>query len=96
MLDLYNIKYDRQILKENIYALKLIDILKTQHLDISFVVKYIMSDLYQFEEEDKNIDIELVIKYQPHISKETLIQELNNYNSDDDSVENFEIFSNKN
>ena len=28
MLDLYNNKYDRKTLKDNIYALKLIDILK--------------------------------------------------------------------
>ena len=48
MLDLYNIKYDRNTLKENIYDLKLIDILKTQKLDLSFIVRYILSDLYQF------------------------------------------------
>ena len=32
MLDLYNNKYDRVTLKQNIYAVKLIDILKTQIL----------------------------------------------------------------
>ena len=35
MLDLYNNKYDRKTLKDNIYALKLIDILKTQTLDVT-------------------------------------------------------------
>ena len=55
MLDLYNIKYDRNTLKENIYSLKLIDILKTQELDLSFIVRYILSDLYQLHEEDMNI-----------------------------------------
>ena len=34
MLDLYNIKYDRKTLKNNIYAVNLTDILKTQILDI--------------------------------------------------------------
>ena len=52
---LYNNKYDRQTLKENIYAVKLIDILKTQELDITFIVRYILSDLYQFNEEDKKM-----------------------------------------
>ena len=60
MLDLYNIKYDRQTLKEHIYSLKLMDILKTQHLDLSFIVRYILSDLYQLHDEDKKIDVDLV------------------------------------
>ena len=46
MLYLYNNKYDRETLKQNIYAVKLLDILKTQTLDISFIVRYILSDLY--------------------------------------------------
>ena len=36
MLDLYNNKYNRHDLKENIYAVKLIDILKTQKIDVNF------------------------------------------------------------
>ena len=60
MLDLYNIKYDRQTLKEHIYSLKLMDILKTQHLDLFFIVRYILSDLYQLHDEDKKIDVDLV------------------------------------
>ena len=95
MLDLYNNKYDRKTLKENIYSLKLIDILKTQILDISFIVRYILSDLYQFTEEDRNIDVNMVIKYQPHISREKLMNALKDYNSDDDSVEDFQTYSEK-
>jgi len=41
MLDLYNNKYDRKTLKDNIYAVKLIDILKTQTIDVTFAVRYI-------------------------------------------------------
>ena len=93
MLDLYNIKYDRKTLKENIYDLKLIDILKTQLLDLSFIVRYILSDLYQFTSEDRSIDIDMVIKYQPHINKKELMDALIVYNSDDDSIEDFESFS---
>ena len=94
MLDLYNNKYDRKTLKENIYAVKLMDILKTQTLDITFVVRYILSDLYQIHVDDMNISIEHVIKYQPHINKQELENALIKYDSDDDSVEDFESYSN--
>ena len=93
MLDLYNKKYDRNTLKENIYSLKLIDILKTQDLDLSFVVRYILSDLYQLNEEDMRISIEDVLKYQPHIKRAQLELALINFNSDDDSVEDFQSYS---
>jgi hypothetical protein len=95
MLDLYNNKYDRRTLKENIYNVKLIDILKTQILDTTFIVRYILSDLYQLTDEDKKINIDLVLTLQPHIKKYELLKELNDYNSDDDSVEDFESFSNR-
>lgn len=95
MLDLYNNKYDRNTLKDNIYAIKLIDILKTQTLDITFIVRYILSDLYQFDDDDKTIDINMVIKYQPHINKKELIAAFSDYNSDDDSIEDFETYSEK-
>jgi hypothetical protein len=96
MLDLYNNKYDRQTLKENIYAVKLIDILKTQNLDITFIVRYILSDLYQFDDEDKKIDIDMVVKFQPHINKNILSLAVNDYNSDDDSVEDFQSYAERN
>ncbi len=93
MLNLYNNKYSRQILKEHIYALKFIDILKTQTLEITFIVRYILNDLYQLDEEDKSIDINLVLKYQSHIQREELINALEYYDSDEDSVEDFQSFS---
>jgi hypothetical protein len=93
MLDLYNNKYDRKTLKENIYASNLIDILKTQILDITFIVRYILCDSYQLTDEEKNIDIDMVLKFQPHIQRENLIDALEIYNSDDDSIEDFETYS---
>lgn len=93
MLDLYNNKYDRKTLKDHIYELKLIEILKTQTLDITFIVRYILSDLYQFDDEDRRIDVDMVIKYQPHIQREKLMKLLLTYNSDDDSIEDFETYS---
>lgn len=93
MLDLYNIKYDRKTLKEHIYDVKLVDILKTQILDLTFIVRYILSDLYQLTDEDKTIDINMVLKYQKHIQREDLINSINNYDSDDDSIEDFQSYS---
>jgi hypothetical protein len=93
MLDLYNNKYDKKTLKENIYAVKLLDILKTQTLDIKFIVRYILSDLYQIHVDDMNISIEDVINYQPHINKQELKNALINYDSDEDSLEDFQSYA---
>ena len=92
MLDLYNNKYDRNTLKKNIYAVKLIDILKTQTIDVNFAVRYILNKKYQIHIED-NITSPIVLKYQPHIRYEDLQKALLDYESDDDSIENFEIIS---
>ena len=46
MLDLYNKKYSMKILKANIYAIKLIDILKTHTIDVTFAVKYILNQIF--------------------------------------------------
>jgi len=93
MLDLYNNKYDRKVLKENIYSVSLTDVLKTQILDITFIVRYILSDIYQLTDEDRNIDINLVLKFQPHIQREELTKALEEYDSDEDSIEDFQTYS---
>jgi hypothetical protein len=94
MLDLYNNKYDRQTLKDNIYAVKLIDILKTQTIDVSFAVRYILNTKYQLDEDD-NITAPTVLKYQTHITYEELQKALFDYESDDDSVDDFETVANR-
>ena len=96
MLDLSNNKYDRQTLKDNIYAVKLIDILKTQTLDVTFVVRYILNNKYQFIPEDELITPKIVLQYQPHISKSELQKHFILYDSDDDSIDlDFEDYANK-
>jgi hypothetical protein len=93
MLDLYNNKYDRQTLKENIYDLNLIDILKTQKLDESFVVKYIMNKNYQLTEEEQKINIKTIVSFQKHLSYISLYNKFLEYISDDDSIDDFEVVS---
>lgn len=96
MLDLYNNKYNMDILKKHIYGLNLIDILKTQKIDVTFAAKYILNKKYQLTpDEEDNINVDFVIQLQPHISKHLLVKELLLYDSDDDSIDNFEIISNK-
>lgn len=95
MLDLYNKQYDRQILKENIYAVKLMDILKTQKIDVTFAVKYILNNKYQLHEEDQKIIAPIVLQYQPHITYEELQKGLLNYDSDEDSIDDFEKVASK-
>jgi len=94
MLDLYNKKYDRLTLKQHIYLLKLIDILKTQTIDVSFAVRYILNRKYQLTEED-NLTAPDVLRFQTHITYEELQEGLINYDSDDDSIEDFLTVSNK-
>lgn len=95
MLDLFKNKYDRETLKQHIYELKLVDILKTQELDLFFIVRYILSDLYQLHEEDKLITVDIVLQYQPHINKSILEKALEEYDSDDDSFGDFQSYSEK-
>jgi len=92
MLDLYNQQYTRKELKKNIYAVKLIDILKTQKLDYTFVTRYILNPNYQFCQEDENLTVDIVLQYQPHLLKKKLLIYMALYKKDDDSVEDFDIY----
>ena len=96
MLDLYNKRYNRETLKEYIYSVKLIDILKSQKLNVTFIVRYILNPKYQLNEIDEYINIDTVLMYQTHVDENKLREELLNYTSDDDSVEDFESVSKKN
>jgi hypothetical protein len=93
MLDLFNQQYDYQTLKENIYAVSLRDILKTQKLTCAFCVKYILNTNYQLNKEDENISILEVLQLQPHISRQQLLIYMSTYSLDDDSFEDFDSYS---
>ena len=95
MLDLYNKQYDRKTLKEYIYAVQLIDILKTQKIDVTFAVRYILNEKYQIHDVDSNITSDIVLKYQKHIKYNELQKALDEYESDDDSIDDFETISNR-
>ena len=92
MLDLYNQQYDRETLKKHIYAVSLVDILKTQKIDATFAVRYLLNPNYQLKPEESIITPKIVLHYQPHISEAELLQEMVDYDSEDDSVANFENY----
>ena len=92
MLDLYNYKYDRQTLKDNIYSVKLIDIVKTQTIDVDFVVRYILNEKYQLHEDDC-VTTEDILKYQPQIKYKEIQDAFFNLDSDEDSIDDFETVS---
>lgn len=74
--DLYKNQYNYEILKANIYAVSLIDILKTQVLTPDFCIKYILNPKFQLSELDKTITIHTVLEYQPHITFDELVVSL--------------------
>lgn len=67
MLDLTNVKYDMKTLKKYIYAVSLIDILKTQTITEDFAFKYILNSDFQLTPEEESITIDDVFMYQPHL-----------------------------
>jgi hypothetical protein len=95
MLDLYNKQYTRETLKKYIYSVRLVDILKTQKLDVTFIARYILNTKYQLNEVDEYINIDTVLMYQKHIDENKLREAVAIYAPDDDSIEDFETVSKK-
>jgi hypothetical protein len=72
MLDLYNQKYDIATLTKYIYAVSLLDILKTQTITEDFAFNYILNKKYQLTEEEENINFTTIFYFQPHLIKSNL------------------------
>ena len=96
MLDLHNNKYDRETLKQCIYAIKLVDIVKTQIIDATFAVRYLLNSKYYIEDNEIRVTPKMILYYQKHITEAELISAMALYDSDDDSIEDFEKISNRN
>jgi hypothetical protein len=95
MFNLFTNKYDRQTLKDNIYNVDFFDLLETQIIDSTFAVRYILNKKYDLDNKYGLITPELIVKLQPHIKINDLRNEILNYESDDDSVTDFETVSTK-
>ena len=71
--DLRKNKYPLDVLIKNVDNLSIKTLLHWQHLDADFCKKYILNEEYQSVEEYYAITIEYVLKLQPHIKYEDLI-----------------------
>jgi len=85
-LDLNNNQYNQETLKKYIYAVSLVDILKTQKVDADFAAKYLLQTKYQFTKEESFITPKIVLHFQPHITEEELYKKIIEYDSDDDDI----------
>ena len=99
--DLYKNQYDYTTLKNNIYCVSLLDILKTQRLTADFCVKYILNEDFQILDEDQNITLDIVKQYQPHILDIDFVGSLTRAHDKKikfkriDSFEDFETYMNR-
>jgi hypothetical protein len=91
-LDLKNNKYSMDILRENIYATGLLEILQTQTITEEFAVNYILNERFQLSDDEEKITFEYVLKMQPHLSKEKLLR-LYVVGPIDDNFPNFEKYA---
>ena len=79
--DLHKNQYNYETLKEHLYVVSLLDIVKTQKLSAEFCVKYILNENFQFTKEEQSITIDTVLTYQPHITLLDLVTTRNRTNS---------------
>jgi len=100
--DLHKNTYELSELKANIYAVSLLDVLKTQKLTADFCVKYILNPNFQLTSEDEAITVDNVKEFQPHITKEELViaqveaAKKRRNKQRVDSFEDFESYANRN
>ena len=96
VLELHKQQYNMETLKEHIFAVPLLDILKFQKIDETFAVQFILNKSYQLLEEEENLTLYDVIHFQPHLNPKKLfflysMQHTDNYNH---AFPNFEEYSN--
>jgi hypothetical protein len=76
--DLRKKQFEKIVLIKNINSLDLVEILKTQNsLDIDFVVNYVLNKEYQSMPNEEDICIHDVLRMQPQLKKEDIIEEIN-------------------
>ena len=71
--DLRKKQYPLQLLIQNVDYLSVSALVRWQHLDADFCKKYILNEEYQSVEEQYKIDVQYVLKYQPHLTYDELI-----------------------
>jgi len=55
---------------KNIYSEDLLDLLKKNKFTFNFIINYILNEKYQITRKEKNITIDTVLNYQPHLKED--------------------------
>tara|TARA_B000000557_G_C20391236_1_gene282289 strand:- start:105 stop:356 length:252 start_codon:yes stop_codon:yes gene_type:complete len=77
-IDIYKNQYSTEELKEMLNGtISQTAILLNQKLNAEFCAKYILNDKYSLNDNDRYLDFNDVLNYQPHITEEELIEEYN-------------------
>jgi len=95
VIDLEHNHYSLEVLKENIYAIGLFNILRTQKINEEFAVNYILNERFQLSDEEEKITLDFVLKMQPHLDKDKLLK-LYIIGPTDYDFPNFEKYANEN
>ena len=72
-IDLYFVQYDMETLARHINSLNLLKIVRLQKLTVKFIKDYILNPEYQITSEEQYINIDFVLQYQKHISRDDLL-----------------------
>ena len=86
-LDLKNKNYDLITIRNNINNVDLIELLRTQKLTANFIAKYIINNKNQNKLNKMILNVDYVLKVQPHITRFEMVNALIDYDSDKDSFE---------
>lgn len=93
LLDLKTQKYPINDLIWNIYALDFLEVLRTQHLTEEFIVDYILNKDYQKTEIEQRININNVLKCQPHLNNDRLKYLIHDFDKSKRLFPNFEKYA---
>jgi hypothetical protein len=60
---------EKEIIK-NINEYDLLELLRKKKLSFDFVINYVANEKYQITRKEKNITLETILNYQPHLYEE--------------------------
>jgi len=96
MIDLYKKQYDEKTLKDHLFSISLIDILKTQKISSDFAFTYLLNKNFQITKEEELITVNDILFYQPHLKESNLLDLVRIGIRRKDSFGDFQTFSEKN
>lgn len=96
MIDLYKNQYDEKTLKDHLFSISLIDLLKTQKISSDFAFTYLLNKDFQITKEEEDLTVNDILFYQPHLKESNLLDLVRMGIRRKGSFEDFQTFSEKN